>query len=75
MLNEAFIAVHSGEHCGPWASGFIVMLKIVFFVVYIGFTFRIMHSLHFSVKLKIYVFVKLLVDLVTLLDKFTYISK
>ena len=22
-LNIAFIAVHSGEHCGLWASGFI----------------------------------------------------
>ena len=28
MLNETFLAVHSGEHCGPWASGFIrVALK------------------------------------------------
>ena len=53
----------------------LLCLKLYFFVVYIGFTFRIMHSLHFSVKLKIYVMVKLLVDLVTLLDKFTYISK
>ena len=23
MLNQAFIAVHSGEHCGPWASGLL----------------------------------------------------
>ena len=23
-LNIAFIAVHSGERCGPWASGLIV---------------------------------------------------
>ena len=29
MLNKAFIAVHSGEHCGPWASGFFLLLSVL----------------------------------------------
>ena len=31
-LNIAFIAVHSGEHCGPWASGFLQILTDKFTV-------------------------------------------
>ena len=44
--------------------------------MHIGFTFKIMPSLHFSMKLKIYCdfVVKLLVDLVTN-TTFTYVSK
>ena len=51
-------------------------LKSYLLIVYIGYTFKIIPSHHFSVKLKIYwdFLVKLLVNLV-MISRFSYVSK
>ena len=35
-LNIVFIAVHSGERCGPWASGFMSHILKQYTCVYTG---------------------------------------